>query len=122
MYKEVQVDTDGDGNGSAIFPEGIRGCLQGVQVDYGGTPLAGTDVTIAEAAADSLGRTILTLTDNITSGVWCPQQEVHNSAGAAQDQYTPFYFEGKTTLTVTVAQAVASTTGAVVVRLLLSEN
>lgn len=108
--------------GTAVFPEGIRGFLRGIRVEYGGTPAATTDVTIAEAAVDSLKRTLLTLASNITNGVWCPQQEIHDNAGAAQDQYTPFYLEGKSTITVTVAQAVADTANAVVVRLLISED
>ena len=120
MYKTVKVNSNGSGAGSAIC-ENPRGFLRGVRIEYGGTPDANTVVTIAEANANSLQRTILTKTTG-TDATYNPHDEIQNAAAAAQDQYTPFYFEGDVDLTVTVSAAVIDTTDAVVVRLLLSDG
>lgn len=120
MYKTAKVSTNELGAGTAVF-ENPRGFLRGVRIEYGGTPDANTVVAIAEANINSLRRTILTKTSG-TDTTYCPQDEIQNSAAAAQDQYTPFYFEGDVDLTVTVSAAVVDTADAVVVRLLLSEN
>lgn len=120
MYKTAVIPSDGVGAGSKVL-ENPRGFLRGVRLEYGGTPDANTVVTIAEANANSLQRTILTKTTG-TAATYAPHQEIQDAAGAAQDQYTPFYFEGDVDLTITISGAVISTADAVTATLLFSER
>jgi hypothetical protein len=110
----IRANTNGSGAATGATAQPIRGFLQGVQVTLGGTPADTTDVTLTEETG--LGRALLTLTDISASGYYNPQDEIDNTSGAAQDLYAPFYLNW-TKVTLTVAQAVADTTDAVVVTL-----
>lgn len=122
-YYRTTVASNGSGAGSGTFPEGIRGYLKGIRLEYGGTPDAGTDVTIAEAAADSMERTLLSRQNSGTTATLNPQNEVHKAAdGSSASFWEPFYLEGKSTITVTIAQAVINTANAVTVTLLVDND
>ncbi len=115
---KIAVTTNGSGAGSTTS-QPIRGTLMGLKVAFGGTPDAGTDTVISEAAG--LGRTILTLTDNITNAQYNPMQAGNGPTGTALTFYSQYYLMF-TPITVTVAGGVASTADAVVVTLNIKED
>lgn len=104
----VPVNSDGSGTGSASSAP-IRGYLLGIKFLFGGTPAATTDTVVTEA--NGMGRTLLTLTNVNTNGVYNPQAQSMDGTGTPVTFYTPYYLNGP--LTITIAQAVASTLAAV---------
>ncbi len=56
--------------------------LEAIQVEYDPAAPATTDVTLTEVGG--LGRTLLTLANNKTSGTYYPRYAVHDAVGAAQ--------------------------------------
>lgn len=69
------------GNATVKSTHVINGCLLAVYVAYAVTPNAATDVTIA--TVNSPVKTLLTITDNATSGWYYPRYVVHSEAAAA---------------------------------------
>lgn len=111
---QVSVTTTGGSGASAGTGQtknALRGLLMAIKVTCTAQH-ANTDVTITEVGG--LGRTILTLTNNNTTGVYYPHVVLHDTSGAAQTgQYTPIYLDGYPLL-VTVAQGNDGTPGVVV--------
>ena len=114
----LNINSDSSGDGSGTTKE-ITGILNAIQVVYGGTPDAGTDVVITESSANGLGRTLLTLTNKIASAVFYPRVQADDEVGVAiAAQFVPVYLD-RQALTVVVDEAVISTTNVVIVRFLL---
>lgn len=74
-----------------------------LRVDYHADAPETTDVVIAEDGG--LGRTLLTLTDRNTDGVFYPRYPVHDDAGAEQSQSEAAVLEGPLTVSVTGCDA-----------------
>lgn len=111
----IRVDSDGSGDGETTMSNTtVTGLLMGVRVTYGGTPDAGTDVTITESR--DFGRTLLTRANTGTAGIFYPQVEITDGAGAGLSSYVPIHLTGAP-ITVTIADAVIDTVNAVVVQL-----
>lgn len=79
MIQQWKLDTI-TGNNSATSQRPFSGRVIAVYVEYAVTPNVATDVTIATVNAPV--KTILTLTDNVTSGWYYPRAQVHDAAGA----------------------------------------
>lgn len=117
---ELQVTTDGDGNG--VYTSGIArsGFVDAVHVDYAAGAAAGTDVVLSCLSDSDPTVTILTLTDNNTDGWYYPRTVAHTLAGVAQTAYevrVPF----KGFLRLTVAQGGDTVSDCVTVRVYYSE-
>lgn len=86
----------------------LHGVLGFIQVDYHGSAPGTTDVTISEVGG--AGRTILTLTNRNTDGIFYPNVSFTDSTGSAYatPAYGAFIVVG-TTLQVSVAQCDALT-------------
>lgn len=69
------------GNVTVTSERPLNGKLIAVYVEYAITPNAATDVTIA--TVNSPAKTLLTLTNNVTSGWYYPRALVHDEAGTA---------------------------------------
>lgn len=113
MIVPLEITTNGSGAGSATSPL-LYGVLQRVAIDLSASTAALTtaDVTIT----DSLGDTILTLSDMTADVIKNPYALIQDTDGADTTAYAPFSFDGLS-VTVTVAQAATSETNAVIVKL-----
>lgn len=103
--QSVSVDVVVDGvAGSANTPV-IDGRLLAVHLDYESGTNATTDVTISRAAGDAIpAETLLTVSNNATSGWYRPRAGVVNSSGAAiTGGYDTYGISGQ--LTVAAAQS-----------------
>lgn len=80
MIRTCKIPTiTGNATGTSVRP--FNGEIVAIYVAYAITPNAGTDVVIA--TVNSPVKTILTLTDNVTSGWYYPRAIVHDEAGVA---------------------------------------
>ncbi len=110
--------TDGNATGSKTSDWSLRpSVLDAIKVDYAGTAPATTDLTISEA--DGLGRTLLTLSNLATDGVYYPRHTTHDAAGADAGTKAPYVIEGRITAAVAQSNALAP---AVTVELQVIEN
>lgn len=119
------VDSDGSGDGDNLSATNVpqwngmfHGELKGVRVEFGGTPDAATDTILSETTG--LQRTLLTLTNVITDGVYNPVDVRDDGTGSALTDYQPFIVDSNS-LKVLIAQAVISTTAAVTCKVLIEE-
>jgi hypothetical protein len=119
-WVRVAVTTTGT-TGSATgtgTTSAYSGLLLGVKLDYHASAPNTTDVTLSEAGGGS--RTLLTVSNNNTSGAYYPTVEAQDTAGAAVSGVRLPIALGGTALQVTVAQSNALT-DAVVAWLLVVE-
>lgn len=101
---EIAVTTTGNAGqaaGVAIMPDGLftqwpsfrrAPFLWALRVDYHANAPATTDVVISEDGG--LGRTLLTLTNRNTDGVFYPRYPVHDGEGAEESQREAAVLEG----------------------------
>lgn len=105
MIKQWKIPTI-TGNNSEVSERPLNGCIKAIYVAYAVTPNAATDVTIA--TVKSPVKTILTLTNNATSGWFYPRAIAQDDAGATitfdgtNEVYTDIPISD--TVQVTVAQ------------------
>lgn len=69
------------GNATGTSPSPYNGHIVAIYVEYLITPNVATDVVISTVLSPV--KTILTLTDNVTSGWYYPRMIVHSEAGVA---------------------------------------
>lgn len=100
------------GNSSATTPRPVCGLIQAVYIAYAVTPNGATDVTIA--TPNDPVKTVLTVTNNNTSGWYYPREVMQDPAGAdvTFDGTNEIYGEIPVSdyLTVTVVQGDADQT------------
>jgi len=118
-FHVLTIDSDGSGDGTGTFTLKASGLVLGARLEYGGTPDAGTDVTITEP--NGLKRTLLTASNTGTAATYNPQEEIQDNTGTGVGQYRPFHVN-MTNLLVTVADAVVSTSDAVTCVIYLLED
>jgi hypothetical protein len=122
MSKWVRVPVTTTGSSGSATGTGMTsaysGLLMGVKLDYHASAPNTTDVTLAEAGGGS--RTLLTVSNNNTSGAYYPTVEAQDGTGAAVSGVRLPIALGGTALQVTVAQSNALTE-AVVAWLLIVE-
>lgn len=74
----VSLKAVADGSGDCVIASApVSGKVKGIRVKYESSSAAGTDVTIT-----SSGQTLLTLTNNNTSGFYYPKVSAEDGAGA----------------------------------------
>lgn len=112
----VIVNSDGSGDGEGYTDVFIHGQVEAIKIVYGGTPDAGTDVTITEH--QGLGRTILTRSNTGTNGTFHPRVLVQTNAGVDITGQYEHYYLWHTQLKVAVTDAVISTAAAVTATIL----
>lgn len=105
MIQQWKIDTV-TGNATATSSKPLSGEIKAVYIAYAVTPNAATDVTIA--TANDPVKTILTVTNNNTSGWYYPREIVQDTTGAdvTYDGSNEVYEEIPVNdyVTVTVAQ------------------
>jgi len=78
MIRQWKLDTI-TGNDSATSARPLFGRVLAIYLEYAVTPNAATDVTIA--TVNSPVKTILTVTDNNTSGWYYPREQIQDNTG-----------------------------------------
>lgn len=79
---QLAVDTTGDAGdatGEETTDTTVYALLSNIKIDYNASAPATTDVTISEDGG--LGRTLLTISNNNTDGVYNPGEKFHDSTG-----------------------------------------
>lgn len=107
-YKITVTTTGADGSaaGSGYSAHAINGKLLGVYLDFNASAPATTDTTITD---DSIGHTLLTVTNSATDAMKHPRAKpVDNANAAITNAHDPFSINGK--VKVAVAQCNAFTT------------
>lgn len=109
----VIINSDGSGSGEGYTEQFLHEQVEAIKVAYGGTPDAGTDVTVVEHTG--LGRTVLSRANTGTGGTFHPRVLVQTNAGVDIAGQYEHYYLWHTQLRITVTGAVISTTAAVTV-------
>lgn len=112
VTEKVAVTTTGSpgsASGSAVAPS-MNGVLLSVYVEYHASAPVTTDLTIAY---QNRGGTILALSNNATSGLYCPVKQTCDNVGAAVSGVYQNYPLGDA-LTVVLAQCDALAAAATV--------
>lgn len=114
ITEPIRVTTTGSagsasGTTDSTLP--ISGILVGVRIDYHASAPATTDVTITEL--NGLERTLLTVSNTNSDGVYYPFVELQDTSGAGQGNYAPQVLSSSR-IRVSVAQADALTDAVVV--------